>query len=77
MKRKKKDEEQGADVGAVHVGIGHDDHLVVAQLALVKLLPQAGPQGRCSPGVSLSLPYTLSARAFSTLSILPHRGRMA
>ena len=32
-------------MGAVHVGIGHDDHLVVAQLALVKLLPQAGPQG--------------------------------
>ena len=27
--------------------------------------------------ISLTFPYTLSARAFSTLSILPHRGRMA
>ena len=45
MKRKKKVRSRGADVGAVHVGVGHNDHLVVAQLALVKLLPQAGAQG--------------------------------
>ena len=28
-------------------------------------------------GISFSLEYTLSSLAFSTLSILPHRGRMA
>ena len=38
-------EQQGADVGAVHVGIGHDDDLVIAQLVQVELVPDAGPQG--------------------------------
>ena len=31
-KAEEEGEQQGADVGAVHVGIGHDDHLVIAQL---------------------------------------------
>src|SRR5215470_1775071 len=31
-------EEQGADVGAVHVGVRHEDHLVIAQLGDVELL---------------------------------------
>ena len=38
-------EQQGTDVGAVHIGIGHDDDLVVAQLARVELVPDAGAQG--------------------------------
>ena len=28
-------------------------------------------------GISFSLPYTLSSLAFSTFSILPHKGRIA
>ena len=32
-------------MGPVHIGVRHYDDLVIAQLALVKLLPQAGPQG--------------------------------
>ena len=32
-------------MGAVHIGVRHDDDLVVAQLGLVKILPQAGAQG--------------------------------
>ena len=35
-------EHQRADVGAVHVGVGHDDHLVVARLLDVELLADAG-----------------------------------
>ncbi len=38
-------QQQGADVGPVHVGIGHDDDLVVAELVGVELLPDARPQG--------------------------------
>ena len=32
-------------MGAVHVGIGHDDDFAVAQLGEVKVLPNAGAQG--------------------------------
>ena len=38
-------QQQGSDVGAVHVGIGHDDDFMIAQLVRVKLLPDACPQG--------------------------------
>jgi hypothetical protein len=31
-------QQQGADMGAVHVGVGHDDDLVVAQLVGVELV---------------------------------------
>ena len=34
-----KGEQQGADMGAVHVGIGHDDDLVIAQFFQIKFLP--------------------------------------
>ncbi len=47
-------EQQGADVGAVHVRVGHDDDAVVAQLRHVEVvaasgaarLADAGAQGR-------------------------------
>ena len=32
---------QGADVGAVHVRIGHDEHLVVPQLGDIELVTDA------------------------------------
>jgi hypothetical protein len=37
-------EQQGADVGTVHVGIGHDDDLVIAQLVQVEVVPDARAQ---------------------------------
>ena len=37
---------QGADVRAVHIGIGHDEHLVVPQLGDVELLANAAAQGQ-------------------------------
>ncbi len=37
-------QQQGADVGAVDVGVGHDDDLVVAQLVGVELFADAGAE---------------------------------
>ena len=38
-------QQQGADVGAVHVGVGHDDDLVVTQFGGVEIfLPNAGAE---------------------------------
>ena len=37
-------QQQGADMGAVHVGVRHDDDLVVAQLLDVELLADAGAE---------------------------------
>src|SRR3990172_3052879 len=38
-------EVEGADVGAVHVGVGHDNDAVVAELGGVELLAEAGAEG--------------------------------
>ena len=40
-----KGDEQRGDVGAVHVGVGHDDDFVVAQVLLAVGCAGAGPQG--------------------------------
>ena len=62
---------------AVDVGVGHDDDLAVAQAFEVELFADAACRGPGpSPAISL-WPSTLSMRAFSTLMILPFRGRMA
>ena len=39
-------QQQGADVGAVHVGVGHQDDLVVAQLRKVEVFRDASAEGR-------------------------------
>ena len=39
-------QQQGADVGAVHVGIRHDDDLAIAQLGHVKVLADTAAQRR-------------------------------
>src|SRR5205823_5501137 len=39
-------EEQGADVGAVHVGVGHDDDLVIARVVERVVLADTGPDRR-------------------------------
>ena len=61
-------------MAAVDVGVGHDDHLVIAEL-LMSNFADSGASAMMT-GISLSLPYTLSARAFSTFSICP-RARIA
>lgn len=38
-------QEQGGDVLAVHIGVGHEDDLAVAQLADVEFLADAGAEG--------------------------------
>ena len=38
-------QQQGPDVGAVHVGVGHDDDAVVAELGQVERVADAGAQG--------------------------------
>ena len=38
-------QKQCADMGAVHIGIGHDDDLVIPKLCRVKLISDAGAQG--------------------------------
>ncbi len=40
-----KGEEQGADVGAIYVGVGHYYYLVVAELGEVELLPLSCSKG--------------------------------
>ena len=37
-------EHQGADVGAIHIGIGHDEHFIVAQLGDIELVTNAAAQ---------------------------------
>ena len=69
-------EHQGADVGAVDVGVGHQDDLVVAGVLEVELLADAGPD-RGDQRLDLSFESTLSIRLFSTLMILPRSGSTA
>ena len=62
---------------AVHVGVGHDDDLVVAELLGVEVrrampAPSAVMSVRISAEASI-----LSRRAFSTFRILPRSGRIA
>jgi len=74
-------EEERADVGAVHIGVGHDDDAVVAGLGgveggLVLARADASADGGDEGAVS-SLLRTLSSWAFSELISLPRSGRMA
>jgi hypothetical protein len=75
-------EQQGADVGAVDVGIRHDDDLVVTGLVGVEAadgvvaLTDAGAEAVMRVRIS-SLASTLSRRAFSVLMSLPRSGRIA
>src|SRR3546814_4451081 len=46
-------EQQGADVAAVHIGVGHDDDLVVAQLVDVELVAADAGAERGDQGADL------------------------
>ena len=41
----KEGHQQARDMGAVHVGVGHDDNLLVAQLSFVEFIANAAAQG--------------------------------
>jgi hypothetical protein len=70
-------QQQGTDVRAVNVRIGHDDDAVIAQLFdLEFVLADAGAE-RGDQVTICSLEISLSKRAFSTFSTLPRSGRMA
>ena len=43
-------QEQGADVGAVHVGVGHDDDAVVAQLGNIEVVVAGAATGLADAG---------------------------
>ncbi|CAN4006120.1 hypothetical protein BFDFBN_BFDFBN_05965, partial [Dysosmobacter welbionis] len=38
--------QQSTDMGAVHIGIGHDDDLVIPEPVQIELIPDARAQGR-------------------------------
>ena len=70
-------QQQRADVLAVHVGVGQDDDLAVAQPARCpRSLPMSTPMAAIRLAISL-LSSSFSSRAFSTLSTLPRSGRIA
>jgi hypothetical protein len=71
-------QQQGTDVRAVDVRVGHDDDAVVAQLFDVEIvLADAGAERGDQRDDLLGLEISLSKRAFSTFSTLPRSGRMA
>ena len=63
-------------MGAVDVGIGEQDDLVIARLFDVEILPDAGAHGGEMSCTSVFC-RALASRAFSTLRILPRMGRIA
>ena len=64
-------------MGAVDVGVGHDDDAVIAQLVGVEILaPMPVPSAVISVPISW-LDSILSKRARSTLRILPRSGSTA
>ena len=72
-------EQQRADMGAVDIGVGHDDDLVIAKFVDVESAPS---RPMPVPSAVISVPISaddsiLSKRARSTLRILPRRGSTA
>jgi len=74
--RKKKCQEKGSDMSPVHVGVGHDDDPLIAELRQSSESPMPAPRAITS-GRMFSLETILSSRAFSTLRSLPRSGRIA
>ncbi len=63
-------------MGAVNVGIGHDDDLVIPQFGLIKFVADSAAKGGNHVFNFVRIENSVSL-AFSTLRILPLRGRMA
>jgi hypothetical protein len=71
-------EQQRADMRAVHVGVGHDDDLVVAQLVGCRTRPADAGAERGDQRADLLARLSIrSKRARSTFRILPRSGRTA
>ena len=67
-------EQQRANVRAVHVGIGHDDDLVVAQLVRVEIVPpDAGAQRRDQRADFLAGQHLVEARALDVQDLAAQR----
>ena len=67
-------QQQRADMGAVHVGVGHDDDLVVAQLVGIELLaPDAGAQRGDQGGDFLARQHLVEARALDVEDLAAQR----
>ena len=63
-------------MGAVHIGIGHDDDLVIAELIGVELVPDPGPQSR-DDRLELVVAVHLVGAGFLHIEHLAPQGRMA
>ena len=65
-------QQQRADMAAVHIGIGHDDDLVIAELFDIELIPDAGAEGH-DEGIELVVAVDLvGARLFDIEHFAPH-----
>ena len=69
-------EQEGPDVTPVDVGVGENDHLVVADLSTSKSSARPAPIAAMRAWISVFF-NILSIRARSTFGILPRIGRMA
>ena len=70
-------QQQGDDVLAVHVGIGHEDDLVVAELIDIEFFTKTGAQGADKGLDGVGVKGAIQARFFNVSGILPRRGRIA
>ena len=60
-------------MGAVHIGIRHDDDLVIPQLVLVKLIPQPGAQGGDHRGELIVAVHLICPGLFHIEHLAPQR----
>ena len=63
-------------MGAVHVGIGHDDDLVIAQLVQVEVVPDARAQSGDDRGQLIVAVYLVRPGLLHVKHLAP-QGRMA
>lgn len=63
-------------MGPVHIGVGHDDHLVVAQPVEVELIANPGPEGGDDRS-QLLVVEELPQPGLLHVEDLPRRGRIA
>src|SRR6185437_5092046 len=67
-------QQQRANVGAVHVRVGHDDDLVIAQLVGIELVaPDAGAERRDQRADLLARQHLVEARALDVQNLAPKR----
>ena len=70
-------DQQGRDMGPVHVGVGHDDDALVAQVVDVERGARRGRPAPASGPTARYWPAACRRWREATFRILPRRGRMA